>query len=107
MYDLCVLLTTVDSHDKAKNLAHFLVEQRLAACVSVIPGVESVYFWQGAVQDEKEWLLVVKTSQQKIPAIREAFRAHHPYTVPEFVVLKADYVGREYMDWLVEYLEKR
>ena len=104
MSEICVILTTVDGPDKGKKLARYLVDSRLAACVSIVPGVESIYFWEGKVQDEQEWLLIVKTTRKKIPAIREAFHQHHPYRVPEFIVIRSDYTGPAYADWLIQYV---
>ena len=104
MSEICVILTTVDTLDKGKELARYLVESKLAACVSMVPGVESIYFWEGEVQDEKEWLLIIKTIRKKIPAIREAFNQYHLYRVPELIVIRSDYTGPAYADWLFQYV---
>ena len=104
MNDICVILTTVDSRERGLELAHHLVETHLAACVSVIPGVTSVYPWEGAVHEDPEWLLMVKTHREKLPDLRRVFADRHPYTVPEFIVLPSAYTAPSYAAWLRDWL---
>ena len=81
--------------------ARQLVEQGLAACVNLAP-VTSVYRWQGRVEQDREVLLVVKTRRQDLEALERFVHEHHPYTVPEFVVLAPDHVAPAYLKWLLE-----
>ncbi|MEW6268076.1 MAG: divalent-cation tolerance protein CutA [Thermodesulfobacteriota bacterium] len=95
-----VVLTTVATEDDAVRIASALVERRLAACVNVVPGVRSIYRWQGAVQDDRELLLLVKTTHARRGALVEALGELHPYDVPEVVALDPAYVGPSYARWL-------
>jgi periplasmic divalent cation tolerance protein len=97
-----VALTTVGTAEDAERIARSLVEQRLAACVNVLPRAVSIYRWQGAVERACEWLLVVKTSAQKLEALREALVAQHPYELPELVALPIAGGHAPYLAWLEE-----
>jgi len=95
-----VVLTTVGAGFDAAALAKSLVEQRVAACVNILPEVRSLYRWKDAVEDDREQLLVIKTTEERVDALREALFAAHPYEVPEFVVLAAE-AGGAYAEWLL------
>ena len=95
-----VVLTTVGAGFDAAALAQSLVEQRVAACVNILPEVRSLYRWEDAVEDEREQLLVIKTTEERVDALREALFTAHPYEVPEFVVLTAE-AGGAYAEWLL------
>jgi periplasmic divalent cation tolerance protein len=95
-----VVLTTVDAGFDAAALAKSLVEQRVAACVNILPEVRSLYRWKNAVEDDREQLLIIKTTEERVDALREALFAAHPYEVPEFVVLAAE-AGGAYAEWLL------
>jgi periplasmic divalent cation tolerance protein len=94
-------LTTVGSEEDAARIARHLVETRSAACVSIVAPLRSLYVWKGELQDEKEWLLMVKTA---LPAeqLRDALRAVHPYEVPEFLAFPADFADEAYAKWVAE-----
>jgi periplasmic divalent cation tolerance protein len=95
-----VVLTTVGSEDAAVALANALVERRLVACVNVLPGVRSIYRWQGAVQDDRELLLLAKTTAGRLAELTAALAQLHPYEVPEIVALEAASVAPAYAAWL-------
>ncbi len=96
----CVVLTTVAASFDAAALARTLVEQRLAACVNIVAEVRSIYRWNDGIDDEREQLLLIKTTDERVEALREALVALHPYEVPEFVVLAAE-TGGAYAEWLL------
>ncbi len=102
--DLKIVLSTHDDLLQAQELARQLVERRAAACVNLIPGVTSVYRWEGAVQVESELLLLIKTTPEKVPEVQELLEAHHTYQVPEMVELDGLVLHKPYMDWLRECL---
>ena len=84
----------------AEALARALVEERLAACVNVVPGVLSVFRWEGEVQSAGEVLLVAKTTEEREPALRERLARLHPYDVPEVVALETSTVNDAYANWV-------
>jgi periplasmic divalent cation tolerance protein len=100
-----VVLTTVSSAEEAKRIAHALVEERLAACVNIAGGTESIYRWEGEVENAQEILLLIKTRVEKIEALEAAVRRLHSYDVPEFVILKVDGGSPAYLKWMDESLE--
>ncbi len=100
---LIVLTTTADT-DEAERLAFKLVENRLAACVQILPKMSSVYFWEGKVQSELEHLLLIKTLEEKFDALKEFILKNHSYEVPEIVAVDAERVSKSYLGWLTEYI---
>lgn len=97
-----IVLTTVGTAFDVAVLARELVEQRLAACVSIIPRIESIYRWQGRIETDAEQLLLIKTTAERVAALRESLMARHPYEVPEFVVIRMDDVGEPWREWLID-----
>jgi periplasmic divalent cation tolerance protein len=97
-----VVLVTAPTVERATELARAVVEERLAACGSVVPGVRSVYRWEGKVEDEPEVLLVLKTVRERFPALRDRLLQLHPYQVPEVLALPVQEGSAGYLAWLVE-----
>jgi periplasmic divalent cation tolerance protein len=100
MTDLLVVLVTAPSAEKAAELARQLVEERLAACGNVLPGIRSIYRWEGKVQDEPEALLVLKTHRDRFEALRDRVLALHPYQVPEVLALPVEAGSEQYLAWV-------
>lgn len=100
----CVVLISVPSGDKASALARLLVEQKLAACVNRVPGVESVYWWQGKIETAAEDLLIAKTDKLKVKALVKAVKAVHPYETPEVIALRIKEGNRDYLRWISDSL---
>jgi periplasmic divalent cation tolerance protein len=100
MTDKIVVLNTCGSEDEAERLARLLIERRLAACVSVVPRVRSVYRWNGAVESSDEWLLLIKSSRALFEQLREAIEGAHSYQVPELLALPVVDGAAPYLDWL-------
>ena len=86
--------------ERAPGLARTLVEDRLAACVNILPAVRSIYSWKGEVCDDGEALLVVKTRASLFDALRGAIVAGHPYEVPEVIAIPIVAGSQPYLDWL-------
>ena len=97
-----VILTTAGDEEEAGRIARELVERRLAACVSVVPGVRSTFRWQGAIRSDSEWLLVVKTRAETFEAVRQAIRELHSYEQPEIVLLPIADGDAGYLAWIDE-----
>jgi periplasmic divalent cation tolerance protein len=100
MTDKIVILSTCASEDEAESLARMLVEERLAACVNVVPRMRSYYRWKGAIESAEECLLVIKTSRELFGALRAALEKAHSYEVPEVVALPVVEVSPNYLSWL-------
>jgi periplasmic divalent cation tolerance protein len=95
-----VVLCTVSSLEEGRRMARELVERRLAACVNLLPKVESVYRWQGVVESAEEVLLVVKTTPARFAELSETIAALHSYEVPEILALPVSDGSSQYLDWL-------
>jgi periplasmic divalent cation tolerance protein len=95
-----VVLVTVPDLETGRKLARAVLEERLAACVNVVPGVTSLYRWKGALEESAELLLVVKTTRGRLAGLERRVRELHPYSVPEFVALEPAHVAAPYLAWL-------
>ena len=102
MTDKRIVLTTAGSEDEARKIAHHLVEHKLAACVNIVPQVESLYRWQGKVESSREWLLLIKTTEDKLAHVREAITELHSYDLPECIAVSIEDGSPEYLKWLAE-----
>jgi periplasmic divalent cation tolerance protein len=100
MTDAIVVLVTAPDTDKAAAIARVLVDQRLAACGNVVPGVRSIYRWEGQIRDENEALLVLKTTSAHFDALRESVLELHPYAVPEVIALRVEAGSAPYLAWI-------
>jgi periplasmic divalent cation tolerance protein len=98
---LKLIQTTVADAQQANQLARKLVEQNLAACVQAVP-ISSTYRWKGAVEQESEILLLVKTTADRVAALQEAVERDHPYDVPEIITIDIDDVSGPYAAWAAE-----
>jgi len=95
-----LVLSSLGSLEEAERIAHALVEQGLAACASVVPGVVSHYKWKGTLERSAEVLLLVKTRRERFEALRAALVAMHPYELPEVVALPIEAGHAPYLAWL-------
>ncbi len=95
-----IVLTTTANADEAARLGRALVEERLAACATLIPGAQSIYRWQGAVESATETLLLLKTSTEQLAALEARLHELHSYQTPEFLVLAVDAASLPYLEWL-------
>lgn len=102
MSDARIMLTTAGSQEEARKIAHALVERRLAACVNIIPQIESVYRWKGNVETATEWLLVIKTQARSFEHVRDSLKQLHSYDLPECLMLEVTAGSNEYLNWIAE-----
>jgi periplasmic divalent cation tolerance protein len=100
-----LVLTTIVNPEEAARLGRALVEERLAACVQLIPGTQSIYHWQGSVEESVETLLLIKTGPDQLKALEARLHELHSYETPEFLVLDVDSGSKKYLDWLHTCLE--
>ena len=96
-----MVLTTLDATADAAAFARVLVDERLAACVNVLPVMMSIYRWKGSIEEEREQQLVIKTTRDRVAALETRFHELHPYELAEFVVLSAA-ASAAYLEWLLE-----
>ena len=96
-----VVLCTAPDAEQASRLARGVVNARLAACVNVLPGIRSFYHWDGAVQDDAEVQLVIKTASHRIEALFAWLNANHPYDVPEILALEVGASSEAYGRWVL------
>ena len=98
--EFTVVLVTVPNRETGKLIAEALVSERLAACVNVVPGLLSIYSWQGNVERSDEELLVIKTRQSLVAALSRRVKELHPYSLPEVIALPVAGGSELYLQWL-------
>jgi periplasmic divalent cation tolerance protein len=100
--DVRIVLTTIGSETDALTLARTLVDERLAACVNILPTMVSIYRWKGSVDEDHEHQVVIKTTSDRLSALEARLRQLHPYELPEFLVLDIAGGGAAYLSWVRE-----
>ncbi|HEV3334700.1 MAG TPA: divalent-cation tolerance protein CutA [Bryobacteraceae bacterium] len=100
MTDKIVVLSTCASEEEAETLARSVVEQRLAACVNVIPRIRSYYRWKGALESSEEWLLLIKSSRDRFGELMAALEKAHSYEIPEVLALPVVDGAANYLNWI-------
>ena len=98
--DALVVLTTVASEDEAVRLVRALLDRRIIACGTLLPGARSLYRWQGKTADEREVVVLLKTRSGCVDALKAAFGELHPYKVPELLALPVESGTEKYLDWI-------
>ena len=102
MTDKKVVLTTSGSREEAHTIARELVERKLAACVNIVAKIESIYRWQGKVQESEEFLLIIKTTDAAAARVKDTIREMHSYELPESIVLSITDGSEAYLKWIGE-----
>jgi periplasmic divalent cation tolerance protein len=98
--DEIVVLVTVGSEGEATKISRILVEKGLAACVNIIPGIRSIFQWEGKITEEQEFLLLAKTVEQAFDQLVLAVKANHSYSLPEIIALSIRQGSEEYLTWV-------
>ncbi len=98
---VALVLSTVDDPAQADEIARTLVDERLAACVNLLPGCRSIYRWQGRIEEADETLMLIKSTRNRLVALEKRLRDLHPYDLPEFVVVAPDAVASAYAAWVI------
>ena len=104
---MLIVLTTTPNIEEAESLARKIVAEKLAACVQILPPMQSFYFWEGKVQKESEHLLLIKTLAAKFEELEKFIQANHSYDVPEIVALQSSEVSESYLDWMKNALQSK
>jgi periplasmic divalent cation tolerance protein len=101
-----IVLTTESTLDEANKLGRTLVEERLVACATLLPVVQSIYHWNGQIQSAPETMVLLKTSTEKLEALEKRLRDLHSYRLPEFLVIPVEHGSANYLEWLFSALDK-
>ena len=107
MTDKRIVLTAAASEEEASKIARHLVEHRLAACVNIVPQIESVYRWQGEIETATEYLLAIKTMATAFDRLREALTELHSYELPECIEIAIENGSAAYLEWIEESVPDR
>ena len=100
MTDKVLVLTTAGNQSEAQKIARELVARRLAACVNIIPRIQSVYRWKGKIENAEEFLLIIKTTKARSADVQAAIRELHSYDLPECIVISIEDGSAEYLKWI-------
>ena len=100
MTDKIVVLSTCASEDEALRIAEELIRRRLAACVNLLPRVRSIYHWKGAVEEQEEILMIIKTARSQFERLRTELSQLHSYEVPEIIALPIVDGAPSYLEWI-------
>ncbi len=100
--DFAVVLVTSPTHERSLFIASALVAEKVAACVNILPGVTSVYRWEGEIHKDEEEILVIKTRRDNLPALESRVKEMHPFDVPEIVALPIQGGSAPYLQWLAD-----
>ena len=100
MTEKILVLSNCGSEEEARRVARALVEARVAACVNIVPGIQSVYHWQGAIQEDPEWMLVIKSTRPMFDSLAAELRKIHSYQVPEVLAIPVIAGDQNYLDWM-------
>ena len=95
-----IVLCSFPDLSKARHIGTLLIEKQLVACVNLIPGVESVFSWEGKITSEREVLAILKTTSERLVELEKEVLALHPYEVPKFLVVAADNGSEDYLRWV-------
>jgi periplasmic divalent cation tolerance protein len=100
MKEYCTVYVTCGSMDEARSVAQGILQKRLAACVNIVPLVESHYWWQGKLEVGEEALCIIKTKGSALKSLKEEVLRLHSYSVPEFIALPITDGNKDYLDWI-------
>ena len=107
MTDKLLILTTASNDSEARKIAQMLIERHLAACVNIIPRIQSVYRWEGKTESAEEYLLIVKTTRNKENEAQAAIRELHSYDLPECISITIEGGSSEYLKWITDSLQSK
>lgn len=102
MTDKVVIMVTAASRRECRKIARHLVEEKLAACVNITQAIESIYRWEGKVADEKEFVMLIKSTRELFPEIKAAISKLHSYHTPEIICLPIIDGSRNYLQWVAD-----
>ena len=95
-----IIYSTTSSVEEARKIARIIVEEKLAACVNIIPKIESIYRWQGKIEEDNESILLAKTIDKNVDQVIQRIKENHSYDVPDIVAIPITHGFKEYLDWV-------
>jgi periplasmic divalent cation tolerance protein len=98
--DAVVVLVTTSSEEEARRIGRRLVENKVAACVNIVPSVHSIFEWDGRISSERETLMMIKTQARRVEELSEVVKKHHSYQVPEIIALPVTQGSDKYLKWI-------
>jgi periplasmic divalent cation tolerance protein len=101
------IFITVPNRKEAENIAKKLLEEKLVACVNIVPGISSYYWWKGKIEFSKELLLIIKTERQRMSKIISKVKSLHSYTVPEIILLPIIDGNKDYLNWITDSISNK
>ena len=101
-HKMLLVMTTINDIDKAKLLARQIIEEQLAACCNIVPGVTSIYRWKDELCEDQECLVVMKTTETRYKQLSEFIQQQHPYETPELIALPVTKSTQEYLSWVTK-----
>jgi periplasmic divalent cation tolerance protein len=107
MTDKIIVMTTAGSTDEARRIADALVEHRLAACVNILKGVQSIYRWKGRSEESEEWMLLIKTTAAAFDRVQQTIKELHSYELPECLKILIEDGSPEYLQWIEDAVDLR
>lgn len=100
MSEVWIVLTTFGDEESSNRVAAVLLEERLAACVNLLPGATSMYHWKGEICEEREVVAVIKTTKEAFPELEKVLAAQHPYEIPEILAIPAAAGSEDYLNFV-------
>lgn len=100
MNNYIIILCNTNSKDSAETIATYLIKESLAACVNIIPKITSIYKWQNKIENDEEYLMLIKTKKELFDKVKEKIQILHPYEVPEIISIDISNGNSEYLKWL-------
>lgn len=102
---MILAIVTIDTWENAERISNILLDEKLSACINIIPGVKSIYIWQGEKKSDDEVIMLIKTEKKKFPDLVKRIKELHPYELPEIIGIPINYGLPEYLEWVKDSLQ--
>jgi periplasmic divalent cation tolerance protein len=104
--NILLVFCTLPNSEEASNISRILIEKKLAACCNIVPGITSIFHWQGKIETSQETILLIKTTQKKYDQLEKEIKMLHSYSVPEIIATRIEAGSQAYIDWILESIER-